>query len=72
VFDCRAQYQNPGLASLTYDDGHHRVAIINLVAVLPDAGKNERRGVIGVDVVVYTYGSVEDPAPSPIQLAHAG
>jgi hypothetical protein len=28
--------------------------------VLPDAGKDERRGVIGVVVVVYTYGSVED------------
>jgi hypothetical protein len=63
VFDCRVQHQNPGLAFLTYDDGHHRVAIINLAAVLPDAGKDERRGVIGVDVVVHTYGSVEDPAP---------
>jgi hypothetical protein len=63
VFDCRVQYQNPGLAFLTYDDGHHRVAIIKLAAVLPDASKDERRGVIGVDVVVYTYGSVEDPAP---------
>jgi hypothetical protein len=28
--------------------------------VLPDVGKDERRGVIGVVVVVYTYGSVED------------
>ena len=37
-----------------------RVAIINLDAVLPDAGKDERRGVIGVDHVAYTYGSVED------------
>ena len=72
VFDCKVQYQNPVLAFLTYDDEHHRVAIINLAAVLPDAGKDERRGVIGVDVVVYTYGSVEDPAPSPIQLAPAG
>jgi hypothetical protein len=25
VFDCRVQHQNPGLAFLTYDDGHHRV-----------------------------------------------
>jgi hypothetical protein len=63
VFDCKVQYQNPVLAFLTYDDEHHRVAIINLAAVLPDGGKDDRRGVIGVDHVAYTYGSVEDPAP---------
>ena len=30
VFDCRVQYQTPVLAFLTYDDEHHRVALINL------------------------------------------
>src|SRR5512139_2062217 len=48
VFDCKVQYQNPVLAFLTYDDEHHRVAIINLAAVQPASGKDERRGVIGV------------------------
>jgi hypothetical protein len=38
VFDCKVQYQNPVLAFLTYDYEHYRVAIINLAAVLPDAG----------------------------------
>ena len=37
VFDCKVQYQNPVLAFLTYDDEHHRVAIINLAAVQPDS-----------------------------------
>ncbi len=37
VFDCRVQYQNPVLAFLTYDDEHHRVALINLSAVKPEA-----------------------------------
>ena len=35
VFDCKVQYQNPALAFLTYDDEHHRVALINMAAVGP-------------------------------------
>lgn len=68
VFDCKVQYQNPALAFLTYDDEHHRIAIINLNAVQPDAGKDERRGAIGVDHVAYTYGSVEDLLENYAQL----
>ena len=72
VFDCKVQYQNPVLAFLTYDDEHHRVAIINLAAVQPDAGKDERRGVIGVDHVAYTCGSVEDLLENYAQLKEKG
>lgn len=72
VFDCKVQYQNPVLAFLTYDDEHHRVAIINLNAVQPDAGKDERRGAIGVDHVAYTYGSVEDLLENYAQLKEKG
>jgi len=60
VFDCKVQYQNPVLAFLTYDDEHHRVALVNLSAVKPEADAGERRGVIGVDHVAYTYDSFED------------
>ena len=35
VFEAKVQYQNPGLAFLTYDDEHHRFAFANL-AVLDD------------------------------------
>ena len=72
VFDCKVQYQNPVLAFLTYDDEHHRVAIINLTAVQPDSGKDGRRGVIGVDHVAYTYGSVEDLLENYAQLKEKG
>jgi catechol-2,3-dioxygenase len=72
VFDCKVQYQNPVLAFLTYDDEHHRVAIINLAAVQPDSGKDERRGVIGVDHVAYTYSSVEDLLENYAQLKEKG
>ena len=60
VFDCRVQHQNPVLAFLTYDDEHHRVALINIAALAPDAVNMTRGGPIGVDHVAYTYASVED------------
>ena len=72
VLDCKVQYQNPVLAFLTYDDEHHRVAIINLAAVHPDSGQEERRGVIGVDHIAYTYGSVEDLLENYAQLKEKG
>ena len=74
VFDCRVQYQNPALAFLTYDDEHHRVALINLDAVMPDApaSAGERRSTIGVDHVAYTYGSVDDLFENYAQLKAKG
>jgi catechol-2,3-dioxygenase len=72
VFDCKVQYQNPILAFLTYDDEHHRVALVNLAAVKPQADEGERRGVIGVDHVAYTYDSVEDLVENYAQLKEKG
>ena len=72
VFDCKVQYQNPVLAFLTYDDEHHRVALINLSAVKPEADTGERRGTIGVDHVAYTYGLVEDLLENYAQLKAKG
>ena len=62
VFDCRVQYQNPVLAFLTYDDEHHRVALINMAAVQPDGDMASKQGAVGVDHVAYTYETVEDLA----------
>src|SRR5258707_11852941 len=59
VFDAKVRYQNPVLAFLSYDDEHHRIALINLAIVHPDATE-DRRGVIGVDHVAYTYESAND------------
>jgi len=60
VFDAKVQYQNPILAFLTYDDEHHRFALINLAVLQPDGSETEKQGTIGVDHVAYTYGSFED------------
>ena len=54
VFDAKVRYQNPILAFLSYDDEHHRIALINIALIRPEATEADRRGVIGVDHVAYT------------------
>ncbi len=60
VFDARVHYQNPALAFLSYDDEHHRFALANLDVLEPDGTEVERNGLIGVDHVAYTYGSLDE------------
>ena len=49
VFGATVQYQNPGLAFLTYDDEHHRFAFANMSLFQPDGTETERQGAIGAD-----------------------
>ncbi len=72
VFDAKVQYQNPVLAFLTYDGEHHRFAFANLDVLRPNAGEKDRRGVIGVDHVAYTYASVNDLLENYAQLKVQG
>jgi len=72
VFDAKVQYQNPILAFLTYDDEHHRFALINLDVVQPDNTETEKQGLVGVDHVAYTYGSLEDLFENYEQLGARG
>jgi catechol-2,3-dioxygenase len=72
VFDAKVQYRNPVLAFLTYDDEHHRVALINMAIVQPDETEADRRGAIGVDHVAYTYASVDDLFENYAQLKEKG
>jgi catechol-2,3-dioxygenase len=65
VFDAKVRYQNPVLAFLSYDDEHHRIALINMACCIPaTAGA----AVIGVDHVAYTYDSVGDLFENYAQL----
>lgn len=68
VFDAKVQYENPVLAFLTYDAEHHRFAFADLEVLQPHAGEKDRRGVIGVDHVAYTYASVNDLLENYAQL----
>jgi catechol-2,3-dioxygenase len=71
VFDAKVRYRNPMLAFLSYDDEHHRVALVNMAMVHPDASQ-DRRGLIGVDHVAYTYASVGDLLENYAQLKAKG
>ena len=72
VFEAKVQYQNPGLAFLTYDDEHHRFAFANL-AVLDPAGKaSQGKMDAGVDHVAYTYASLADLVDTYTRLKQHG
>ncbi len=72
VFDAQVQHRDPVLAFLTYDDEHHRFAFANLAVLQPDAAAGDRRGIVGVDHVAYTYGSLGDLLENYAQLKERG
>lgn len=55
VFKAEASYENEVLAFLTYDEEHHRIAVLNVpgLADQPD-------GVAGVHHVAFTYATLRD------------
>ncbi|MGR8921914.1 MAG: VOC family protein [Gammaproteobacteria bacterium] len=60
VFEASVQYRNDALAFLTYDDEHHRIAIVNLDVLAPDAPGPQHPAKATVEHVAYTYASLED------------
>ena len=72
VFDARVQHQSGAMAFLTYDDEHHRFAFVNLSALQPDGKETDRRGMIGVDHVAYTYSSLNDLFENYARLKQEG
>jgi catechol-2,3-dioxygenase len=71
VFDAQIRHKNPGLAFLSYDDEHHRMAFLNMSMFMPD-GPNKRDDLVGVDHVAYTFGSLRDLAENYGQLKAMG
>lgn len=55
VLEARPAMKNDDLAFLTFDGEHHRVAIINVPALLP-----QPKAMRGLDHVAFTYRSLED------------
>ncbi len=72
VFGAKVQHQNPALAFLTYDGEHHRFAFVNLDVLKPDSAEADRRSLIGVDHVAYTYASLNDLLENYAQLKTQG
>jgi catechol 2,3-dioxygenase-like lactoylglutathione lyase family enzyme len=72
VFNARVQFRNPALAFLTYDDEHHRFALVDLSVLKPDQADVDKTGLVGVDHVAYTYGGLEDLLGNYEQLKAEG
>ena len=45
---------------LKWYDEHHRFAFANMTLIQPEGTETDKRGVIGVDHVAYTYASLGD------------
>lgn len=72
VFDARVQHYHPVIAFLSYDDEHHRLAFINLGVVKPDSIETEKKSLVGVDHVAYTYSSLDEMFDNYEQLKEQG
>lgn len=72
VFDAEVVHENPVITFLTYDDEHHRLAFINLDIVKPEDQDAEKRGLVGIDHVAYTYASLDDLFDNYEQLKAVG
>lgn len=72
VFGAEVQFQNPGLAFLTYDDEHHRFALVNMEVFQPDGAESDRQGAVGVDHVAYSYASLTDLLETFARLKEEG
>ncbi|MDB5710734.1 MAG: biphenyl 2,3-dioxygenase [Sphingomonas bacterium] len=53
LLGARASYEDDKLAFLTYDDEHHRIAILNLPGL-----RDKTENAVGVDHVAFTYPSL--------------
>lgn len=76
VFDAKVQFHSPAIAFLTYDEEHHRIALVNLELVAPAAATaavpDRRHAAVGVDHVAYTYASLRQLVETYARLKALG
>jgi len=72
VFEAKVQYQNPAFAFLTYDDEHHRFALVNMLALNPDAAQTDYVSKLGVNHVGYTFANAGELLENYDRLKRAG
>lgn len=72
VFCGKVQYQNPVIAFVTYDDEHHRVALLNLGLLKGPSDAAAPRGQPGVDHVAYGFGSLRELLDKHAELKAKG
>lgn len=72
VFCGKVQYQSPVIAFVTYDDEHHRVALLNLGIIKGESDARAPRGQPGMDHVAYGYRSLTELLNKYLELKAAG
>jgi catechol 2,3-dioxygenase-like lactoylglutathione lyase family enzyme len=72
VFEAKVQYRNPALAFLTFDDEHHRFALVNMSAFAPAGVERELPPGIGVNHVGYTYANLGELLETYARLKDLG
>ncbi len=55
VLQAQVAFENPMIAFLTYDDEHHRVAIVNMPHLQPRSPES-----VGLEHIAFTYGTLGD------------
>ena len=72
VFGGRIQYESPVIAFVTYDEEHHRVALLNLGIVVGESDARSPRGQPGMDHVAYGYRSLPELLDKYLELKAQG
>ncbi|MEZ5551507.1 MAG: VOC family protein [Pseudomonadales bacterium] len=72
VLEADVRFQNPLLAFLSFDEEHHRIALIDLCAVDPDAEQKLSSASGTVEHVAFTYASIADLLENYARLKKMG
>lgn len=80
VFGAKPVHRNPAMAFLSFDEEHHRFALLNLDVVAP--GGPSQRGAVGVNHIAYTlpsaaalmtlYRRLKQAGTTPVWPVHHG
>lgn len=68
ALQAEARYESDFIAFISYDDEHHRMAIVNL----GDDGPKAPRGAVGFDHVAFTFASLDDLLGQYSRLKESG
>lgn len=72
VFGGKVQYQNPVIAFVTYDEEHHRVALLNMGIIKGESQERSPRGQPGLDHIAYGYRSLRELMDKYLELKAKG
>ena len=60
VLGAKVRHYNPVIAFVTYDEEHHRIALLNLGIIKGESDERAPRGKPGMDHVAYGYRSLTE------------